>query len=429
MRCSFTAQLFFIGMVLAPALFGQTASYIIVEDEIQSPYMQGFPPSDDLLITPADHFAAGGVEVARWSYQNMSQIRAVDVVGRGGPVLELPYAEGNLLDETFTGPEGESAPLRQLLKTMKADGFIVLRDGVIQTEAYFNGLKPDTHHIAFSVTKSFVGALTLSLIEDGLIDPERTVADYMPELAGAAFGSATVRQVLDMTVSTEFDLARQRAINSQAGGFTPRPPGFPFANTLEWIAALSPQNEHGVTFVYNPANTETLSWIVTRVLGQHWQQALSERIWSKLGAEHDALVVVDPQGHGFATAGLNATLRDFARFGLMLARGGTISGQEVLAATSIDDIRFGDEAVRAAWARSSEVDEYTGVAFYRDQFRVLDADAGEFFALGASGQMIYVNQARDLVGVFLSTDADEMTVAQYQLLRQIGDWLAGVPTL
>lgn len=412
-------------LFLAPlAASGQEAGYVIVEADIQSDYMQGFPPPADKILTRDSHFSAGGVEVARWTYQNMSQIRNVDVVARAGQVAELPYSDGHLLDVLVTGTDGEARSLREQLRLLKVDGFIVLSDGVIQTEAYYNGLKPDTHHIAFSVTKSFVGALALSLVDEGLIDLDKTAGDYLPELGNAAMGSATVRQVLDMQAGLDFDLRQQRATNSRAGGFTPRPPGFEFANTLEWIASLRPGGEHGRKYVYNPANTEVLGWIITRVLGQQWQEALAERIWSKLGMEHDALVVVDGQGHGFATAGLNATLRDFARFGLMISRHGAFNGNRVLSQAMIDDIRFGDDAAFAAWQQGDETQRFGNGSFYRSQFRVLDPGAGEIIAVGASGQMIYVNIEQQLVGVFLSTGAGEMDNAQVDLMRQLGARLA-----
>lgn len=407
----------------AVAQKGGTGSYVIVESEIATTFMRGFPPLPDRVI---HRFRDGRTEDEyRWAFQNMSQINFVAPVSRGSEAIAmLPYADGHLLDEHFSTSDGKSTALRDLLAEMKVDGFIVLKDGVILTEAYYNGLTPDTHHIVFSVTKSMVGVLMGTLIDAGLVDRDKLASDYLPELQGTAIGSATVQQILDMTASVEWNHDRsddnsEVRINSMAGAFTPRPPDFPFANTLEFLQSLKPNIDHGVNFIYSPANTETLGWIITRVLDQNWHEAFADRIWSKLGAEHDALVTVDPQGHGLATAGVNATLRDLARFGLMLESEGHFNGQQIVSKAFIDDIRFGDDAARAAFAQSSERARFGNQAFYRNQFRVLDSEAGEFIALGAFGQTIYVNMQRNIVGVFLSTNLRSPTADQIALLRQI----------
>lgn len=398
--------------------------YIIVDDGVTSSYMQGFPPPADKEIA---RFRDGRSEDEyRWAFQNMSQINFVEPVSRGaGPVFALPYSDMNLLDERFATSGGESVPLRDLLQEMKVDGFIVLQDGVILSEAYFNGLDPNQRHIVFSVTKSIIGILVGTLISEGLIETGSPASDYLPELEGTTIGSATVQQLLDMTASFEWNHDRsnpnsQVRVNSMAGAFTPRPPDFPFANTLEFVQSLKPNIDHGTQYIYSPANTETLGWIVTRVLQQDWQEAFADRIWSRLGAEHDAFITVDPQGHGFATAGVNATLRDLARLGLMLEGEGYFNGQQIVARSFIDDTRNGDEAVRAAFENSRERTRLGDQAFYRNQFRVIDSEAGEFVALGAFGQLIYVNMNLDVVGVFLSTNLRSSTPQQISIFRQIG---------
>lgn len=403
----------------------ESGSYVIVESENSSSYMRGFPPPADKTIS---RFRDGlSEDEYRWAFQNMSQINVVAPISRGAAAISaLPYADGHLLDETFSLPGGASGRLRDLLKQMKVDGFIVLKEGVVLTEAYYNGLTPHTRHIVFSVTKSLVGTLMGTVIEEGLVDRQNLASHYLPELEGTAIGSATVQQILDMTASVQWNHDRsdpdsEVRINSMAGDFTPRPADFPFANTLEFVQSLKPNIEHGVRYVYSPANTEILGWIITRVLEKNWHEAFAERIWSKLGAEHDAFVTVDPQGHGLATAGFNATLRDLARFGLMMEREGESSEHQVVSKAWIDDILNADDATRAAFRNSPEQRNLGDSAFYRNQFRVLDSDKGEFVALGAFGQLIYINMDRDIVGVYLSTSLGGSVADQIALLRQIGE--------
>jgi CubicO group peptidase (beta-lactamase class C family) len=414
---------------MSQANTAEIGSYVIVEPDNQSSYMKGFPPPADKVIA---RFRDGLTEDQyRWAFQNMSKITSVEPVNRGsGGITVLPYSNGHLLDETFTAPDGKNQSLKSLLRMMKVDGFIVLKNGTIRTEAYYNGLTPHTHHIIFSVTKSMVGTLTGVLIDDAMVKRQNFASEYLPELQGSAMGQATVQQLLDMTASVEWNHDRSNndsevRLNSMAGNFTARPEEFPFSNTLEFIQSLKPKNEHGLNYVYNPANTEALGWIITRVKQRNWQDVFAEQIWSRLGAEHDLLLTVDPQGHGFATAGANATLRDLARFGLMLEQQGYFNGEQIISQTWVDDIRNGDEFAHAAFRQSPERRRLGHQAFYRNQFRVLNSQAGEFFALGAFGQMIYINMEQDIVGVFLSTNlARSASANQVSLIRQIADAIA-----
>jgi CubicO group peptidase (beta-lactamase class C family) len=84
------------------------------------------------------------------------------------------------------------------------DGIIVLRRGKIVLERYFAEGAAQRPHVAFSVTKSFVGTLAAMLAAEGKLDPEAAVTKYVPELKDSAYGDATVRQVMDMTIGVKF---------------------------------------------------------------------------------------------------------------------------------------------------------------------------------------------------------------------------------
>ncbi|MCY3939488.1 MAG: serine hydrolase [Gammaproteobacteria bacterium] len=399
--------------------------YVIVEREYQTDYMHGLPPPPDSLID-SDHSWALDPEKGKWSFQNISKILPTEFVSRGtGPVLPLTYEQTGLLQQSFTAPDSNRAPLQQILKGMGVDGFILLKDGVVQTEAYFNGFGPTRRHIGFSVTKSLVGSLMGILVHEGRVDLAQTVAHYLPELAGSGYGDATVRQVLDMTTNVVWnhdraDPTSQVDLNSRAGGFQSRPADFPYPNTLKFLQSVEKAGRHGEAGLYNPGNTETLGWIISRLEGRNWQEAFAERIWSRLGAERDAQITVDPGGHGFATAGFSATLRDFARFGLMLEQEGRLNGEQILPADWLLDVRTGDARALAAWQASEEAAKRPHVAFYRNHFRVLNGERGEFVAQGHMGQRIYVNMESNVVAVFLAvTPSRPLRSFQVDLIREI----------
>jgi len=91
--------------------------------------------------------------------------------------------------------------VQEVLNSIYTDRFIVLKDGKIAFEAYFNGMSRDKGHIIQSTSKSLTGSTATILIHEGRFDPKALVTKYIPELPDSAYGDETVRQVLDMSNS------------------------------------------------------------------------------------------------------------------------------------------------------------------------------------------------------------------------------------
>ena len=133
--------------------------------------------------------------------------------------------------------------------------------------------------------------------------------------------------------------------------------------------------------------------------GQHFADLMSERIWSKLGTEEDAYVMVDPIGTPLQGAGLNATARDLARFGEMLRRGGEFNGQRILSQAVIDDLRNGGDREKF---KASGMTFRPGYS-YHNQWWILHNADGAFEASGVHGQMVHVNPKAEMVVVKFSS--------------------------
>ena len=229
--------------------------------------MAGAPPPPDKRVT-RDNFR--GVPQNRWSYQHMREVlptRAVPRSSVSAPLSTRPLdLDGLEVHLDATRKETVAAWLTRAY----ADGFIVLHDGAAVYERYFNGQTAAVPHQMFSVTKSFTGTLALMLIEQGLIDPKRTVATYVPELKATAYGDATVQQVLDMTNSIEYDetytnpnsdIARFRKIFSSCDGS--------LYSYLQTLKTPNARFKHGEAFHYVTPDPEVIGWIIRRVTGSN----------------------------------------------------------------------------------------------------------------------------------------------------------------
>lgn len=364
-------------------------------------WMVGSPPPPDKQIR-FDDMSFRAFPQARWSFAHYRELMPTARVGRGsGPVAKLPVALRSDIDAVTFVPIGGGAPMRwdAAFEAVYGDAILVLHRGKIVYERYAGVMSADQPHIAFSVTKSFIGTLTEMLIAEGKIDPAKRVAAYIPELAGSAFADATVRQVLDMTTGLDYsedytDPRAHVAAYAAAAGLLPRPPGYTGAQTTsDYLRMVAKKGSHGGAFAYKTVNTEVLGWLIARVTGQRPQDVLADKIWSRLGAEQDAYMVIDRAGMAVAGAGLNATLRDMARFGEMMRLGGRFNGQQIVPAPIVASIAAGanrDDFAKAGYAT------LPGWS-YKSQWWVSHNAHGAYTARGIHGQTIYIDPKAEMV--------------------------------
>ncbi|QJD59108.1 serine hydrolase [Pseudomonas sp. gcc21] len=393
--------------------------------------MEGFPPPAEKQITHAGFMRP--YPNPRWSFHHARELFPSRRVARANEgVYVLPRLEGReqqIADLTFAGPDGKPMSFAQYLDSTYVDGVLIMQHGKVLFEQYQAGVPQDEPHILWSVTKSVVGLLATQLIEEGKLDPQALVTDYLPELEPSGWKGATVQQVLNMTADINYseiyaDRTSDVAKYSRAAGMSPQPHDYTGAKDLySYLPTIGAGvDEHGTAFRYRTTHTETLGWILRRVTGLSTAALIEQRIWSKLGAEQDGYMLLDSKGTEWAGAGFNVTLRDLARFAEMVRLNGEFNGQQVVSPAVIQTIRKGGdrEAFKAAGR-----DFQPGYS-YRNQWWISHNDDGAFEALGVHGQMIHINPAVGMVMVRLSshpvaTSAETMpaTIAAMEALADL----------
>ena len=364
-------------------------------------WMVGSPPPADRLVRFGDmsHFQ---FPRTRWSFAHMRQLVPSTAVSRGdGPASALPQALRNDLDALVAEPLGGGTPFtwQQSLSLNYTDAICVLHRGRVVYERYLGVMTPRHLHMAMSVTKSYTGLLAATLAHEGLIDPQRPVTHYVPELAGTAYDGARVADVQDMRIGVRYseDYANPEAEiwqHVRAGGVFPKPPGYIGPESYyAFLRTLKAEGPHGADFFYKTVNTDVLGWVLRRVTGQTFGQLLSDRLWQPLGCEADAALLVDPEGTEFAGGGLNPTLRDMARLGECMRCNGAFNGRQVVPEGVVHDIRFNGstEAFRA----NGPVTLPGGA--YRHMWWITNDAHGAFAARGVHGQAIWVDPKAELV--------------------------------
>ena len=137
----------------------------LTSDPVHMGWMQGSPPPADklLLASRADHMR---FPMIRWSYSNMRQFVPSCRVGAGAGGKPFVRAIRDDLADAMFVPLGADTPISFVDSLTEAftDGILVLHRGEVVFERWFGVTGPETRHIAFSVTKSFVGTLAEMLI-------------------------------------------------------------------------------------------------------------------------------------------------------------------------------------------------------------------------------------------------------------------------
>jgi len=374
-------------------------------DPVRLGWMQGSPPPADKLI----QFASGdylSFPKSRWSLSNVRQLLPNTQVARGSaPASPLAFAHRTDLDAVAFKTIGSNIDMTwgEAFDANYTDGIVVLHKGQIIYEKYAGALTEHGSHMAFSVTKSFVGLIGAMLVAEGQLDDTALIPHYIPELAKSAFGNATVRQVMDMTTGLQYsenytDPKAEIWQHALAGGVLPKPHGYAGpASFYEFLQTVQPMGKHGEGFTYKTINSDVLGWLIRRVTGQSLGQVLSRRIWSRLGCEQDAYLSVDSAGTEFAGGGFSTNLRDLARFGEMMRGNGYYNGLQIAPVAVVADICNGANQAQFVTGGYITLPGWS----YRNMWWISHNAHGAYMARGIHGQALYIDPTA------------EMTIARY----------------
>ncbi len=365
-------------------------------------WMQGFPPPPEKLITQPDSNYFSFPKL-RWTVCHLREFLPTEPVSRGiGAPVHLAFdLDETAIDALTFKPIGshEEMTWKESLSANYTDGMLILHKGRIVYERYFGCLDEAGKHGAMSMTKSLTGLLAEILVAEGELDDTALVSSIIPELSDSAFGSATIRQVMDMTTGLAYseDYSDPNADiwkYSAAASPLPKPSDYEGPEGyFEYLQTVRPEGAHGDAFHYKTINTDALGWIVSRVSGQEITELLSDRIWRHIGAEQDGYMTVDGKGTPFAGGGLSAGLRDLGRIGLLMLNEGEINGQRLFPSQVVASIRSGGS--KQAFAKAGYKTLEGGS--YRGMWWLLHNENGAFAARGVHGQTIYVDPTADMV--------------------------------
>jgi CubicO group peptidase (beta-lactamase class C family) len=331
------------------------------------------------------------------NFLNMDEIFAVRAMSTSDKPYKFRRASIEL-PETFLF-NGEERNLEEYLDYSKSTGMIVLKDDVVMSERYWQGHHEDGHHISWSVAKSFVSALVGIAVRDGLIaNIDEPITRYLPQLAGSGYEGVPIRHILEMSSGVEFN-EDYADFDSDINRFSRT---IAFGGSMARFAqTLRSGRPSGTYHHYVSIDTQVLGMLLVEVTGMNLSSYLEAKIWRRIGMEHSAHWLLDSTGMEVALGGLNASLRDYARFGLLYLNEGRFRGEQIIPRRWIRDSTT-PGAPRLVPGKDNPASSSTWGYGY--QWWVPDPAAGDFTAAGVYNQYIYVNPEARVVIVKTSAN-------------------------
>lgn len=286
------------------------------------------------------------------------------------------------------------------LEENRTQAFIVIQDGTLLYEQYFNGTQRDSIVTSFSVAKSFTSALIGIAIDEGYINSVNDpITDYLPELASrdSRFKAITIRDLLRMSAGLEYKENRFPGLNGDDPLTTYYPDQRHLA--LENTKIIDLPGEY---FLYNKYHPQLLGMILERATGSSVTEYLQEKIWDALGMEFSGSWSIDSDESGFEKmeTGVNARAIDFAKFGQLFLNEGTWSGQQVISQGWVKEST--QPYLPNNYSAYYPADWFSGLpeqGYYQYMWWGIaqDLESYDFVAAGDKGQFIYISPDHALV--------------------------------
>ena len=286
--------------------------------------------------------------------------------------------------------QGQDHGIDDYLDRNPATGLLIARDDTILFEHYRYARTGKDRFLSQSMAKTVTAMLIGIAVQEGAIHSiDQPAADYVPELTGTEYGKTPIRALLHMASGVAFHETYDGTDDiAQLGRLLFR---YDSPGTARAVATFNHRDVPPDTrFHYASIETEVLGLVLTRAVHTTPASYLQSRIWQQIGTEADATWVTDANGQEATYCCFSATLRDWARFGMLLAHDGAWHDRQIIPRQWVLDAT----TAAAPWLEPQTAPVRYGYGF---QVWLLPGPRRQFALLGVHGQAIMIDPAAGLV--------------------------------
>lgn len=335
-------------------------------------------------------------EVIVYNFQNMEQVFESASLKPSSKPVKFPKKLNYQLIKEFTFKDSTYNLADYFMET-KHEGLLILHKDTVVFEQYANGLKENTSHISWSMSKSVVATMLGIAHDEGLFQLEDPVTKYLPQFKGTGYDGVPIKNILQMSSGVGFN-EDYTDYNSDINRF-----GRAFATGSsfeEFAKSLKNQRPTGTYCHYVSLDTQVLGILLAKITGKSLTQYAQEKLWNPMGMQDDAQWIVDNTGFEMALGGLNVTMRDYAKLGQLYLHNGYYNGQQIVSQNWIKMATTPDAPHLQPGDHGMSSNQY-GYGF---QWWIPQDNEGDFFAAGIYNQYIYVQPKKELVIVKLTAN-------------------------
>ncbi len=336
------------------------------------------------------------------TFRNQDQVWPTRAIRRGRSVRPLPPHARSLADLTYRLGE-LTFSVDDFMTRRRTAGLLILNGGEIALERYGMGNCPESLWTSFSTAKSITGTLAGAALHDGAIGSLDDPCDlYLQRLRGCAYEGVTIRNLLRMCSGVAwrevYEAGAPSEVHRLGRAMARRQPGA----VLDLLCKLPRVHRQGTVFNYSTGDSCVLAAVVAAATGRPLADYLAERIWGLCGMEADGHWQLESDdGLELGGHGIGARLRDMGRFGLLMLEDGAFDGRRVLP-PGWRDLASRPDSEATAFGRLTPGDGGGYGYHWWSTPPAPGVHAGVFAAIGAFGQLIYINPGDRVVAVIQS---------------------------
>ncbi len=290
-------------------------------------------------------------------------------------------------DKAYSLPAGDpiaiATDIDDYMAQQRTAGLVIMVDGKVVLEKYGLGFGPEGKWTSFSVAKSLTSTMVGAAVKDGYIKSlDDKLTDYIAGLKGSAYDDVTVRQLLTMTSGVKWN-EDYTDPNSDVARFNEHQAAEGEDVTVSYMKTLPREAPAGTKWVYKTGETNLIGVLVSEATGKPLAEYLSEKVWAPFGMEQDATWLLGSTGHEISGCCVQASTRDYARFGQFIINGAVAGGDKIVP----------DDWLAQATVKQADI----GVTGRGYGYQWWTNDDGSFAAQGIFGQGIFIDPARKLV--------------------------------
>lgn len=282
--------------------------------------------------------------------------------------------------------------LEEIKDKSYVNSLVIIKNGLLVKEEYYNGGNKDILDLTFSVTKSIMSTLVGIAIDKGFIDSvDQAMMDFFPEYNTSKLdprkNDITIKHLLMM--QSGFDYETNIIDDMRAA-----------PNMIQAIINTKLKFDPGTDYLYSTHGTHILSGIITKATNMSTKEFAEKYLFKPLGIKSMEWTT-DQNGIYFGGAGIYLTPRDMARFGYLFLQNGVIDGRKIISSEWINIATCNHRSYKNDWREMNDLGY--GFSWWTGEMHKHSL----YFAAGYGGQWILLIPDLDIIIVTTMNDGTE----------------------